>query len=193
MTDYYHKNFQTYYQKTFCVDPSSFLIPLIKRLSQKAKILDLGCGSGRDLLWLKNHGFEPVGFEQSPGLAELARKLSGCRVIKGNFEEFDFSFFSFDALIMIGSLVHVSHKDFPDIFERITLSLCKKGYVLITLKKGNGIKKSNDGRSFYLWQDNDLEQIFYKKNFKIIDFFIQSSIVSPDDTWLGYVLQKKAA
>jgi len=34
---------------------------------------ELGCGSGRDLLWLKNRGFHVIGFERSPGLAELCR------------------------------------------------------------------------------------------------------------------------
>ncbi len=70
----------------------------------------MGCGSGRDLLWLKERGFKVMGFERSEGLAELARKNSGCEVIEGDFETFDFSPLSFDAVIASGSLVHVPHE-----------------------------------------------------------------------------------
>jgi len=53
MTDYYQENYKVYHEKTFSIDPSSFLEPLAQRLPAKAFILDVGCGSGRDLLWMK--------------------------------------------------------------------------------------------------------------------------------------------
>jgi len=189
MTKYYHQNFQSYFKKTVSVDPSSFLTPLIQRLNPGSKILDVGCGSGRDLLWLKNHGFDAVGFEYSPGLAELAEKYSGCRVIQGDFMNYDFSDFSFDALIIIGAMVHISHEEFSGIFKKITSGICKGGHILITLKHGNGIKTDKDNRIFYLWQEKDLERIFYNKNCRITDFFKQASIITPEDIWLGYVLE----
>ena len=53
MPDYYQKNYKTYHEKTFSIDPSSFLDPFAKRLPGDAFVLDVGCGSGRDLLWMK--------------------------------------------------------------------------------------------------------------------------------------------
>jgi SAM-dependent methyltransferase len=50
MPDFYQKNYKVYHEKTFSIDPSSFLAPLAKRLPAEAFILDVGCGSGRDLL-----------------------------------------------------------------------------------------------------------------------------------------------
>ena len=55
------------------MDPSSFLQPFASHLAEGSLILDVWCGSGRDLLWLKNRGFKVIGFERSKGLAELAR------------------------------------------------------------------------------------------------------------------------
>ena len=62
MSDYYQKNYTSYHEKTFSIDPSSFLAPLAQRLPSEAFVLDVGCGSGRDLLWMKNKGFEVIGF-----------------------------------------------------------------------------------------------------------------------------------
>ena len=74
MPDYYQENYKAYHEKTFSIDPSSFLEPLARRLPPEAFILDVGCGSGRDLMWMAKRGFEVIGFERSPGLAELARE-----------------------------------------------------------------------------------------------------------------------
>jgi len=38
----------------------------------------VGCGSGRDLLWLKNRGFKVIGFERPKGLAELVFAAGIC-------------------------------------------------------------------------------------------------------------------
>ncbi|MDZ7760171.1 MAG: hypothetical protein U5L00_07945 [Desulfovermiculus sp.] len=53
---FYQNQAQAYFDQTFGVDPSSFLLPLIRHLSPGARILDVGCGAGRDMLWLTNRG-----------------------------------------------------------------------------------------------------------------------------------------
>ena len=104
MPDYYQKNFKTYHEKTFSIDPSSFLEPLAKILPAGASVLDVGSGSGLDLLWMKKNGFDVIGFEHSPGLAELARENAGCEVIEGDFETYDFSAILVDGMMAIGAL-----------------------------------------------------------------------------------------
>ncbi len=188
--DYYHHNYQEYYEKTVHVDPESFLHPLVRRLPRGAEILDAGCGSGRDLLWLKKRGFSVTGVERSPGLAALARKHSGCRVLEGDFSRFDFSRFSADALILVGSLVHIPHGDFPDILDNLFTAVRPRGYILLSLKKGSGQRTAEDQRIFYLWQDAELRQIFQQKKCRICDFFTQASFLTAGDIWLAYVLQK---
>lgn len=66
MPDYYHINPQTYHQNTFSIDPAPFLTPLADRLPAGSLVLDVGCGSGRDLCWMKSKGFRVMGLERSP-------------------------------------------------------------------------------------------------------------------------------
>jgi SAM-dependent methyltransferase len=191
MQDYYAKCFREYHENTFRVNPESFLMPLAKRLKPGARILDIGCGSGRDLLWLKQRGFQVIGFERSPGLAVLARENSGCDIINGDFELYDFSVFQIDALILIGALVHVPNEKLSDVFGKVVKAVRPGGHLLVSLKQGKGKKETLDGRIFYLWQDDQLRRIFINQNCCVSEYFVQVSSIADDDVWLGYVLEKK--
>jgi SAM-dependent methyltransferase len=190
MSDYYQKKFKEYHNKTFNIDPSSFLLPLSEKLSPGACILDIGCGSGRDLLWFKQRGFEVVGFERSPGLSGLARKNAGCEVIEGDFETYDFSRLSVDAIMLVGALVHLPHSKVSEVLNSITKALKGNGKILLTLKKGTGRSSDSHGRVFYLWNDGELRDLFKDLGLDVIDYFQQSSKIGTDEIWLGYVLEK---
>lgn len=187
--DFYQDHFQTYHDRTFAIDPASFLSPLVKHLSPGAEILDVGCGSGRDLKWLKKRGFGVTGFERSKGLAALARKHAGCRVLEGDFEVVDFSTFQVDALLMSGSLVHVSHERFAIVFAHIVRALKPGGRLLISLKQGRGSAVDDDGRRFFYWQEEELRAIFANQGFVVVAFDSNASMVNRRDTWLSFVLQ----
>jgi SAM-dependent methyltransferase len=191
MTDYYQKNYKAYHEKTFSIDPTSFLAPLAQRLPPEAFILDVGCGSGRDLLWMKNRGFEVIGFEQSEGLAQLARENADCEVIQGDFETYDFSSIFVDGVMLVGALVHVPHERFSEVFKNITASISRRGNVLITLKEGKGDMTDPDGRTFYLWEDPKAREMFDTLGFKVRNFSSAVSKTGSGDLWLSYVLDKK--
>ena len=58
------------------------------------------------------------------------------------------------------------------------------------MKQGKGKYVSDDGRVFYLWQNNDLRAILADIELKVLEFNRQKSILRPDDTWLRYILEK---
>jgi SAM-dependent methyltransferase len=189
MSDYYAHHFQVYHARTFAVDPSSFLYPLTANLNTGSTIVDVGCGSGRDILWLQKRGYHVIGLERSSGLAELARHHTACRIIEADFETYDFAELSADALLLIGALVHLPHPKFSGVLESICRALKKPGFLLITMKQGSDSVTVPDGRQFYLWQDKDLRSVYQSQNLIVIDAFRQLSIIDPNNIWLGYVLK----
>jgi SAM-dependent methyltransferase len=190
MTDYYQEHFLEYHASTVRVDPASFLRPLADRLSPGAVVLDVGCGSGRDMRWLRRRGFRVTGFERCAGLAELARAHSGCRVIKGDFETFDFSTLSVDALVLVGALVHVPHGRFREVLGNILRALKSGGHALLTVKEGGGRTEYASGRVFYLWRERALRNIFTELHLIVVAGSRQVSKIRDTDLWLGYVLKK---
>lgn len=190
MSDYYQENYKAYHEKTFSIDPSSFLTPLAQRLSAEAFVLDVGCGSGRDLLWMKKHGFEVIGFERSPGLAELAREITGCEIIEGDYETYDFSSILVDSVMLVGVMVHVPRERFSNVFKNITSAIPDNGLVLTTLKEGSGDITYPDGRIFYLWEDPKAREMFDTLGFKVCDFSSSVSKTGTGDVWMSYILEK---
>ena len=191
MQDYYQKKYKSYHEKTFTIDPLDFLAPFAERLTAGAIVLDVGCGAGRDLLWMKKKGFDVIGFDRSSGLIELARENAGCEVIEGDFETYDFSAISVDAIMLIGALVHIPYDRFSDVFKNIIFALSEFGKILIALKEGTGTRTDTEGRTFYLWEDEKARAIFDSLGFKVCDFSRSASKTGSGEIWLGYVLEKK--
>ena len=191
MKDFYRENHREYFERTFNINPSTFLSPLTAKLLPGAFILDVGCGSGRDLLWLKNRGFSIMGFERSPELAELARKSAGCEVLEGDFTSYDFSSIRADAVIIIGALVHTTQADFATVLCNIAKALKIEGFLLITVKEGTGTATGADGRIFYFFQHEDLEFIFASLGFHLLEFSREASKTGTEEIWLRYLLQKE--
>jgi cyclopropane fatty-acyl-phospholipid synthase-like methyltransferase len=190
MDDYYDKNYKEYFDVTVNIDPSGFLFPLYERLKPGSKILDIGSGAGRDIKWFADRGMNVTGFELSPNLAQLSREYTGCEVIEGNFYIYDFSQHNVDALVSVGSLVHVEKENFIRILQSICRALKNKGLMLITLKEGSGTRKNDDGREFILWNNKELLDIFSQCDLRLVDFTRTVSAIRSDDVWLGYILEK---
>ena len=185
---FYDYNYKEYHNKTFYIAPESFLTPLTSILPPGATILDIGCGSGRDLLWLKTNGYKPTGFERSANMAALARQNSGCLVVEGDFTDFNFADFQFDAILMIGAMVHLCHYAFAPVLARISKALPEGGLINLTLKEGEGTYHDKDGRFFSLWQEEELQHIFTDYGFRVLNFSRDISALPQKNIWLSFLL-----
>lgn len=189
MKDYYSNYSDDYYTRTVSVDSALFLSEFSSLLKPGDQVLDIGCGSGRDLLWMKKKGFKPLGLERSEGLAELAENHSGCDVIIADYEQFDFSDMQVDGILFSASLVHIPHNQIQTVISRVLKALKHNGYIYISLKEGDGTKKDNAGRVFYLWRDEELKTNFEELNLEVVYFSGSESVLNSGEVWLGYVLK----
>ncbi len=75
-----------------------------------AKVLELGCGDGKTLASLISNGFKTTGIDVSPSAIKLARKKVGrkAKLIVGNICDLPFSANSFDAVVAVHVLDHLS-------------------------------------------------------------------------------------
>ncbi len=102
---------------------------------------------------------------------------------------YDFSLLSFDALILIGALVHLERELLPQVLESMSRALSEDGLLFLTLKEGCEIQLGSDGRSFTLWQQPDVESVFSVSGLRVEHFSRQTSRLRKTDIWLSYLLR----
>jgi SAM-dependent methyltransferase len=76
-------------------------------LPPRARILDAGCGSGRNMVDLAQHG-TVIGVELSPTSAQLARERSAGEVIEGSVMDMPFDNGSFELSVSLDVIEHLS-------------------------------------------------------------------------------------
>src|ERR687885_194185 len=134
--DFYNEHAQDFYHRTVNVDMRELYAPFLALLPAGAHILDAGCGSGRDSLYFKQHGYQVTALDASAELVKLSSQLLQQPVLHLTFQEVDFDE-RFDGIWACASLLHVPRIEIDDVLRRLTKAL-KPGAILFTsFKNGN--------------------------------------------------------
>jgi len=110
------------------------------------RILDFGCGPGRDLAALRALGHEPVGLEGSARFAAMARAHSGCEVWEQDFLALDLPPARFDGIFANASLFHVPSRELPRVLRELHAALVPDGVLFSSNPRGNNEEGWNRGR-----------------------------------------------
>jgi SAM-dependent methyltransferase len=127
--------------------PSPELDPFLDRLPAGARILELGCGDGRDAEQMIARGFDVSPSDGSPHMARLASERLGFEVPVLRFAELD-AVGAFDAVWCQATLLHVPEQDLPAVLARIHRALRPSGLHWASFKGGEGGARDPHGRFF---------------------------------------------
>ena len=136
---YYNQNALEYFVKTVNVPMQNLYDKFEIYLKSGDKILDLGCGSGRDSKYFLSKGYDVVSVDGSIEICRLAEKYIGKYVRNIFFDELDYVN-EFDAVWASASLLHVDSKEMKDVLYRIKSALKKNGLMYASWKYGQGEK-----------------------------------------------------
>jgi SAM-dependent methyltransferase len=110
------------------------------------RILDFGCGPGRDLAAFRALGHEPIGLEGSPQLAAMAREHSGCEVWEQEFLALKLPSCRFDGIFANASLFHVPRQELPRVLGELRAALKPDGVLFTSNPRGSNEEGWNSGR-----------------------------------------------
>ncbi len=110
------------------------------------RMLDFGCGPGRDLVALRELGHDPIGVEGSPALAAMARGHSGCEVWEQNFLALNLPGEYFDGIFANASLFHVPRAQLPRVLGELRDALKPGGVLFSSNPRGDNEEGWNRGR-----------------------------------------------
>lgn len=144
--EYYREHAQRFFRDTANVDMSALYRPFISELPPGARILDAGCGSGRDVRAFSDMGFVVEAFDASAKLVALARQFSGKAVAQKRLQEVD-AVETYHGIWCCASLLHISEAELPDVMTRLAIALKPNGIWYLSFKYGRG-EREKDGRRF---------------------------------------------
>jgi len=110
------------------------------------RILDFGCGPGRDLVAFRALGHEAIGLEGSPRLAAMAREHSGCVVWQQDFLALKLPAREFDGIFANASLFHVPRRELARVLSELHAALKRDGVLFTSNPRGNNEEGWNRGR-----------------------------------------------
>lgn len=144
--DYYNKHTEEFTASTFEVDMESLYKPFLAELQEGAKILDVGCGSGRDTLAFKNKGYQVDAIDYSEELVKKASRLTGIPIKLKSFYEVD-DYETYDGIWACASLLHCERSRLAEVIGKLISALKPGGMLYMSFKYGT-TERENDGRIF---------------------------------------------
>ena len=91
------------------------------------RILDLGCGPGRDLVALAALGHAPVGLDGAERFCQMARAASGCPVLHQDFLALELPPAEFHGVFANAALFHVPVQELLRVIDAVWRTLVRGG------------------------------------------------------------------
>lgn len=130
------------------------------------KVLDLGCGSGRHVVYLAKNGFDVYGFDIAKEGIRLAKEWLKDEHLKANFkigsiyEKLPYKDDFFDAIISTHTIHHGKIEDIRKAIEEIKRILKPDGLIFINLRKRR-IRKYDPKRPIII-EKHGKQKVSYK-------------------------------
>jgi SAM-dependent methyltransferase len=188
---YYKEHARDYFEKTVSADVEHLYDRFLPLLPARARILDAGSGSGRDLRAFRLRGYRPIGVDASEELVELAKAYSGAPCFAGRLEDLEYQE-CFDGLWACASVVHFPKSALSLVLERFRAALVAGGVMYVSVQNGTGEKLAKDGRFYAYYQRAEFLQILKEADFRVEDVWLTADALPGRDSleWINVIARR---
>lgn len=145
----------------------SRLEDFLARLAPGARILELGCGGGRDTVAMLERGFDVDATDGVPEMAGEAEARTGRPVRVMRFDELEAKE-EYDGVWAHASLLHVPTAELSGIIGRVHRALRPGGWHFANFKTGQGEGRDTFGRYYNYASPDALERLYASSGWEIV-------------------------
>lgn len=163
------------------------------RVKGQRRVLDLGCGPGRDIRFLTELGCRVMGLDLSSGmLSEACRQLPKAPLIQADLRCLPLAPRSLDGVWACASLLHLPRAQLPIALAEVARVLCRpNGVFYLALKAGQGERwlADPDGQRYFFafYQPDVLQTALRKIGFHILEIWSAPDEAGRDRPWINVV------
>ena len=191
--EYYNKNALEYSRSTVCVDFSATQERFLRYMPPHAKILDFGCGSGRDTKYFLDKGHNVEAIDGSKEFCRLASAYTGIFVKQMCFQELA-SVNEYDGIWACASILHLQWEDLISVLHKMAAALKNTGVIYTSFKYGTFFGERQNRYFTDFTEDRLTEMLVLVPELQCREFWI-SSDVRPnrsEEKWMNIILSRKA-
>ncbi len=180
-------------ERWFDCPPNEALRRFAGRLMAGMRVLDVGCGPGRDLLWLSEQGFQVVGIDLSMGMLQEGRARlraweNDAPLVQADMAHLPFGKSSFDGVWVCASLLHIPKMQVGDVLRELG-RVVYPGYVYLSVKRGEGeewvVDEAGRRRFFVYYQPAELELMLERFGFQVLEAWESQDSLGRRHRWLN--------
>jgi SAM-dependent methyltransferase len=143
---HYNQHAGSFWEGTKDHDVSQNRDALLEHVGKPSRILDFGCGPGRDLKVFGDLGHEAIGLEGAQRFVELARRYSGCEVWQQDFLRLRLPTEYFHGIFANAALFHVPSQELPRVLKELGTTLKTNGVLFSSNPRGDNEEGWNGER-----------------------------------------------
>lgn len=173
---YYDRNAERFAADTIGVSMSALYERFLPYVARGGRILDVGCGVGRDALAFAELGYQVVAFDASDEMVRRAGERVAGRgeVLQMRFEDTAWRE-EFDGIWACASLLHVQAAKLPSVIRRLRAALRPGGVMYMSFKHGSG-ERILDGRRFTDCTSETLAAALHCTGLTLVDIWMTDDV-----------------
>lgn len=136
------------------------------------RVLDAGCGAGRDTAYLFAKGLEATGIDLSERMIAYAKDRTNASFAVMDIRKTSFASGSFDGILCYNTALHLNKQDLSTTTSEFYHLLKTGGVLFLSTKEGDGedVKERDNGKKhFYLYRKSFLVEQLSKKGFEVLE------------------------
>lgn len=190
---FYDLHAEVYANKTVFLDLTDAYAQF-REFVPSGRILDAGCGAGRDTRFFIENGYVVIAFDASREMVRKCQEYPHAYCLQRSFSEITFKE-EFDGVWACASLLHLPRDKARLAVTRLTTSLKPEGVMFVSVKHGEGNRWEKD-RYFEFYNDETIHRLFdHDPRLKLIKLW---NSTAPDLNgggevkWLNALLRRRS-
>ena len=165
------------------------------RLAPGARVLDVGCGPGRDTAELRMLGLNAVGFDRSRGMVVQARQRGELPLLLGDMRCLPVPDGALDGLWCCAAFLHIPKRDGLAVLHEFRRALRRGGILYLSVKQGDG-ERWHAGeyglqRFFAYYQPGELDALLGEAGFAIAESWTDADSLGRPEAWLNRIAARE--
>lgn len=169
------------------------LVALAKELAEhvgpQGRLIDIGCGTGRDMAWFEAQHIPTLGVDLSMGMLAYARENVRGELVSMNMRYLGFANACFDGAWCCASLLHLPKAEAIYALGEIRRILKVGAMLMLCVQEGTGEGWEESyipdaSRFFARYQESEMIDLLLKNGFRVLK---TNLFQAPGRTWLSLV------